>query len=111
MEKGVLGRENSMCQGACVQPARPESGVQNGPQGQSRDVTWMQRGHRGQGGKGPEGQPEELGLDPVTGRDCEVLQCRGLKGATQIFLVTEPWLKPAAPLAHTGSRGLRRKSI
>lgn len=37
-EKGVLGRENSTCQDGCVQPARPESGVWNGPQGQSRDV-------------------------------------------------------------------------
>lgn len=58
----------------------------------------MQRGHRGQGGKGPEGWPEELRPDPVTGRDCEVLLCRGLKEATQIFPVTEPQLKPAAPL-------------
>lgn len=40
--------------------------------------TW--RGHRRHGGKGPEGQPKELGLDPV---GC-------WKGATQIGLVTEP---------------------
>lgn len=64
----------------------------------ARAETWMQRGHRGQGGKGPEGRPEEHGLDPVTVRDCEVLLCRGLKGDTQIFPVIEPQLKPAAPL-------------
>lgn len=72
--------------------------VEYGMVHRARAETWMQRGQRGQGGKGLEGRPEELGLGPVTGRDCEVLLCRGLTGAIQIFPVTEPQLKPATPL-------------
>lgn len=46
-------------------------------------------------------QPKELELDPVGGIDCEVsplIWFRGLMGATQICLVTEPRLKTTSPL-------------
>lgn len=72
VEKGIPGGEDSL--GPDTWPAQK---VWYGRAHGASTERSMWRGRGGQGEKGPEGQPEESGLDPVGGGDLRGFPCLG----------------------------------